>query len=179
MHNFIIDESDFCFPCNVIPSKMFSVVCVVVFLPFCGTEVAAATLVALSSGESSSLNLARSLLSDSAGVLSAITDVWMCAFGQVNDFIRDKLSSSDGVVPHWGEIIAGGCVSYNSWSFAVQVWLMLDVYDLKPILTRLVCLSFSVTSCSKSVFPMLALHTQVVQLIVSVIWDIFVQVGEK
>jgi len=29
----------------------------------------------------------------------------------VNDFIRDKLSSSDGVVPHWGEIIAGGCVS--------------------------------------------------------------------
>jgi len=30
---------------------------------------------------------------------------------QVNDFIRDKLSSHDGVVPHWGEIIAGGCVS--------------------------------------------------------------------
>ena len=30
---------------------------------------------------------------------------------QVNDFIRDKLSSTDGVVPHWAEIIAGGCVS--------------------------------------------------------------------
>ena len=36
----------------------------------------------------------------------------VCLCNQVNDFIRDKLSSSDGVVPHWGEIIAGGCVSW-------------------------------------------------------------------
>jgi len=35
----------------------------------------------------------------------------MLVCAQVNDFIRDRVSSSDGVVPHWGEILAGGCVS--------------------------------------------------------------------
>ena len=39
---------------------------------------------------------------------------------QVNDFIRDRVSSSDGVVPHWGEILAGGCVRSTHMSFIIQ-----------------------------------------------------------
>ena len=39
---------------------------------------------------------------------------------QVNDFIRDRVSSSDGVVPHWGEILAGGCVRFTHMSFIIQ-----------------------------------------------------------
>lgn len=30
----------------------------------------------------------------------------------VNDFIRDKCTDKKGAIPIWGEILAGGCVSF-------------------------------------------------------------------
>ena len=37
----------------------------------------------------------------------------------VNDFVRDKFTDKQGIIPLWSEILAGGCVSFLFFSFFV------------------------------------------------------------
>lgn len=33
----------------------------------------------------------------------------------VNDLVRDKLTSKEGVIPGYGEVLAGACVRIHNW----------------------------------------------------------------
>ena len=50
---------------------------------------------------------------------------------QMNDLMRDKLSSKNGEIPLWAELLAGGCVSSSGSGFSsTHLQLIIAVYLL-------------------------------------------------
>lgn len=52
-----------------------------------------------------------------------------------NDFVRDHVMDSNGNVPLWGEVLAGGCVSIYSY---LKIVLPLDNI-IGPKICNLIC----------------------------------------